>query len=153
MIHFFQQVRSRPLLSADRTAKLGDCKSRIKRLGESPAGREPPLTCAANITALHLAYVAGDLDGNSLARECLAQICLRRIAVAVKPHQRFKQSQCIECLRPASSSFNTLFNSRVCQAPCDPQAIGTIRVKRTRSLGTVKIEPVAVGNHAKLREI
>src|SRR5258707_14911654 len=68
IIQFFQKIRSRALLSANRTAKLGDGKSRIERLGESPAGREPPLTRPANITALHLAYVAGDLDGNSLAR-------------------------------------------------------------------------------------
>src|SRR5438105_3972459 len=153
MIQSLQQIRSGALLSADRTAKLGDRKSRIERLGKSPACREPPLTRAANITSLHLAYVAGDLDGNSLARECLAQICLRRIAVAIKPDQRFKQSQRVEGLRSAASPINTLFNSRIYQAPCDPQAISTIRVQRTRRLGAVKIEPVAARNHAKLREI
>ena len=69
MIQSLQQIRSGALLSADRTAKLGDRKSRIERRSEGPAGREPPLTRAANITALHPAYVAGDLDGKSLARE------------------------------------------------------------------------------------
>ena len=62
-----QQIRSRSLLSANRTAELGHKESRFRGLAEGPARRIAPLPCKSHVGALDLQNVAWDFNAQALA--------------------------------------------------------------------------------------
>src|SRR6266516_1413501 len=59
----------------------------------------------------------------------------------------------VKHLWPKVFSFNAFLHSRIRQVPRYPQPVGSVGVQGAGGLLAIKIDPVAVGNHAKPREV
>ena len=62
------------MLSANRTAELGDEESDLQGLAKSPTGSVAPFTRQTHIVALDLQNVAGNFNTHSLPRQASAEI-------------------------------------------------------------------------------
>src|SRR5580704_12836906 len=82
-----QQINPRALLAADSAAELGNEKSRLQCLRESPPGFETPLPRQRRIFLFDDADIAGDFDRDPLAKHGSRQIGSRRLALGVELDQ------------------------------------------------------------------
>src|SRR5580698_2539051 len=118
---FFQQIDSGALLTANGAAKLGDEKSGLQRFGEGPASFEAPLPGQSGILLLDRSNVAGDLDGDSLAKQGGGQIGPRGLAAGVEVDEGLQSAESVQHFSTMVVSLDAGLHASAGERPLHPQ--------------------------------
>src|ERR1700722_16436755 len=95
-----QQVGSRALLSANRTAELRHKESGLYAFAERPPGGVPPLSRQTHVGVLDLENVARDFDAYALPGQRFRQIGASGFPAGIEAHEGSEEPEGIERFHP-----------------------------------------------------